>query len=362
VINGYSDLILNEAAADAPMRKHADEVRKAGEQAAALTRQLLAFGRKQISQPAVLDVNAIVEGNSKILRRVIGENIDFATSLEPGLWQVRADPGQLEQVLMNLAVNARDAMPRGGKLLIQTANVMLQENGAQSPESRSLSPHVMIAVTDTGCGMDADTRSRIFEPFFTTKGLGRGTGLGLSIVYGIVKQGGGEIEVMSEPGMGTTFKVYFPRCEAVRPAAGTARVSDMPAGSETILVVEDDSVIRNLVTMILQKGGYTVLKARNGKDALQICAETLAQIGLVLTDLVMPQMSGPELVHEIKSRIPEVKVLYTSGYADGSLMQDGNFDPEVPFIQKPFSPASLLRKVRQVLDGVADDAAVSYQG
>jgi len=349
-INGYSELMLIETSLEPAMRQTIEQVKNAGEQAAVLTRQLLAFGRKQLLQPRVLDLNAVVETNSKLLRRVIGEHIEFVTVLDPALRSVKADPGQLGQILMNLVVNSRDAMPRGGKLTVETRNVMLDETYAHDHISVHAGPYAMLAVSDTGCGMDPSTRSRIFEPFFTTKESGRGTGLGLSIVYGIVKQSGGNIWVYSEPDKGTTFKIYLPCTDELEARGEPPAVrGGVTGGSESILVVEDDAVVRQLTYRILQKVGYKVLEAQHGSEALKICQEHEGQIRLVLTDLVMPEMSGVALAEALRKLNPEIKVLYTSGYADDAIVRHGHLDPGMPFIQKPFGPHDLLRKVREVL-------------
>ena len=355
-IIGYSDLVLKGLGESDPLREDTAEIKKAGEQAAVLTRQLLAFGRRQLLEPQVLHLNAIVENNSKMLRRLIGEDIELVIVLDPALTPVKADPGQIEQVLMNLAVNSRDAMTHGGKLTIETCNITLDESYDHEHFSVNAGPYVMLAVSDTGCGMDAATRSRIFEPFFTTKELGRGTGLGLSIVYGIVKQTGGNIWVYSEPGKGTTFKIYLPRTGELetRVVVPTMPSSGILGGPETILVVEDDAVVRQLICTVLRDAGYQLLEAPHGSDALQMCRRHNGSIPLVLTDLVMPQMSGRELIEKLRPLYPGIKVLYTSGYADDAIVRHGHIDPGMPFIQKPFGPGSLLRKVREVLDGEKD--------
>jgi len=341
VINGYSDLSLREIPAGSPVRRKIDEVKKAGDQAAALTRQLLALGRKQVNQPKIVDVNAAVTSNLGILRRVIGEDIQLVTILDPELHPVKCDEGQIEQVLLNLAVNARDAMSRGGKLTIQTANTAPSETGAR---------RIMLSVRDTGCGMDAATQLRVFEPFFTTKESGRGTGLGLSIVSSIVKQNGGQVEMESQPGDGATFRILLPSAEAA-PAISMARaVNKLCTGSETILVVEDDGAVRDFVCTILEQAGYRVVAARHGHHALEIFEQQKNSFGLVVTDLVMPHMSGPELVEKLRALQAGVRVLYTSGYADDAVARHGDLDPEVPFIRKPFTSESLLQTVRQALD------------
>jgi PAS domain S-box-containing protein len=340
VINGYSDLSLREISPSDPVRRKIDEVRKAGDQAAALTRQLLAFGRKQPSQSKIVDVNAAVQSNMNILRRVLGEDVELVTVLDPTLRPVQADEGQIEQVLLNLALNSRDAMSRGGKLTIQTAN-----------EAKAAGPgQVILAVSDTGCGMDAATQLRVFEPFFTTKESGRGTGLGLSIVSSIVKQNGGKIELDTKPGEGTTFKIYLPSAEAAGPIALERPVVEGRIGSETILVVEDDAAVRQFICTILQDAGYRVSAARHGDHAIEIVQQHEDSFGLVVTDLVMPHMSGPVLVEKLRSLTPGLRVLYASGYADDAIARHGDLDSNIPFIRKPFSSDALLQMVRVSLE------------
>jgi PAS domain S-box-containing protein len=354
VINGYSDLALSEAPLDSRLREHLEQVRRAGDKAAELTRQLLAFSRKQVLQPRVLNLNEVVETHFKMLSRVLGEDIDLVTVLEPNLGHVKGDPGQLGQVLMNLVVNARDAMPQGGKLTIETHNVVLDDTYARSHVGVTPGSYVMLMVSDTGSGMDAATASKIFEPFFTTKERGKGTGLGLSIVYGIVKQSGGNIWVYSEPGRGTTFKIYLPRTheqdETAAAAAAAAAPRRLPTGSESILVVEDDAGVRELTCTILRAAGYRIFEARDVHHAMALLREHKTQIGLVLTDLVMPEISGVVLAEQLKSITPEIKVLYTSGYSDEVMVRHGHLEEGMPFIQKPFGAADLLEKVRAVLD------------
>lgn len=341
VINGYSDLSLREIPPGDPVRRKIDEVIKAGDQAAALTRQLLAFGRKQVSQLKIVDVNAAVKSNVNILRRVIGEDIELVTILGPALRPVKADEGQIEQVLLNLAVNSRDAMSRGGTLTIQTANATAKKAGGD---------RVMLAVSDTGCGMDAATQLRVFEPFFTTKESGRGTGLGLSIVSTIVKHNGGTIELDTKPGAGTTFRIYLPSAEPAESPAAARPAAESPTGTEAILVVEDDAAVRQFICTILQDAGYRVSTARHGNHALEICQQYRDRFGLVVTDLVMPHMSGPALMEKLRSLTPGVKTLYTSGYTDDAVARHGDVDPTIPFIRKPFSPETFLQKVRDALD------------
>ena len=351
VITGYSAILLETLDLAAPDRADLEEIKRAAERAAGLTRQLLAFSRKQIMQPRVLDLNVeVIAGLDKMLRRLIGEDVELVLALDPGLDLVKADPGQLEQVLMNLAVNARAAMPGGGRLTIETSNVDL---GADQAARLSVKPgrYVMLAVSDTGAGMSREAVARMFEPFFTTKEAGRGTGLGLATVYGIVKQSGGDIWVYSEPGQGTTFKVYLPTVEQTA-AAATTMLSTAPLqrGSETILLVEDDETLRVLSRRILQSRGYTVLEAVNGEDALAVCEGYEQRIDLVATDVVMPRMNGRVLVERLTAQRPAVRVLFMSGYTDDDILRRGIVDPRMAFLQKPFTPEALANKVREILD------------
>ncbi len=351
VIKGYSELLVEEVGGDGRLRRAAEEIDKAADRAALLTRQLLAFSRRQVLEPEVLDLNDVVANMDKMLRRLIGEDIDLVSVRRPGLGRVKADPGQIEQVIMNLAVNARDAMPQGGKLTLETANVELDEVYARNHVAITPGSYVMLAVSDTGCGMDAETQARIFEPFFTTKELGKGTGLGLATVYGIVKQSGGYIWVYSEPGQGTTFKVYLPRLEEAVETAQPEREIVRPArGSETVLLVEDEENVRQLVRQTLEKNGYTVLEARAGAEATQLSAQHPGPIHLMLTDVVMPKMSGRELAERLALLRPGIKVLYMSGYTDNAIVHHGVLDPGTAFLQKPFTAADLGQKVREVLD------------
>ena len=360
VINGYSDLILNEYEVASPIREKLTAVRKAGEHAAALTRQLLAFSRRQLVNPQVIDINSVVESNAKILRRIIGEDIELFAVLDPDVKSIKADSSQIEQILMNLAVNARDAMAQGGTLTIKTGNVRLDESDANEDFPISAGDYVMLEMSDTGSGMDAATKSQIFDPFFTTKEVGRGTGLGLSIVYGIVKQSDGYIRVDSEPGKGASFKVCFPRVGDARAVSAPASISaSSPRGSETILIVEDDSGVRQLVSTVLQSAGYQVLECGNGDEALLMFRENENRVGLVLTDLVMPEMSGVVLADKLKAINPLIRVLYMSGYADDAVIRHGYLDTGNPFIQKPFSAAKLLEVVREVLNRRAAGSAVA---
>ena len=348
-INGFSDLLLMNLHRGDPLRHHVDEIKKAGQRAASLTRQLLAFSRKQVLQPKVLDLNRVVSDMDQMLRRLIGEDIELETNLAPDLWCVKADPGQIEQVIMNLVVNARDAMPEGGKLLIVSSNVNGTGSGRNQTEQSS-SDYVMLRVTDTGSGIDTDTMSQIFEPFFTTKGKGKGTGLGLSTVYGIVEQSGGHISVNSELGQGATFEIYLPKSDERRASdEDMAHPLEALGGSETILLVEDEEAVRNLGSQLLASRGYKVLEARNGGEALLICEQYPNRIHLMLTDVVMPNMSGRQLAERLAPIKPDMKVIYMSGYADDTILGLGIPSSETAFLNKPFSPDALMRKVRQVL-------------
>ncbi|MEW6245990.1 MAG: response regulator [Nitrospirota bacterium] len=351
VINSYSAMLLGDIGFDSPLRNGIEQIKEAGHRAALLTRQLLAFSRQQVLEPKVLDLNAVVTNISKLLRRLIGEDIELVICADPSLGRVKADPGQIEQVIMNLAVNARDAMPKGGQLTIETMNVELGEAYPLKPASVEPGRYVMLAVSDTGCGMGAETQARIFEPFFSTKELGKGTGLGLSTVYGIVKQSGGYIWVYSELGKGTVFKIYLPRVEdpseLSEPIPAQVAVG---GGSETILLVEDDEMVRVLTRTILQMRGYALLEARNAKEALHLAEEHSGPIHLLLTDTVMPGLSGPELAERVASVRPDMNVLYMSGYTDKAMAHDYGREPRPAFLQKPFTPEALARKVREVLD------------
>lgn len=351
VINGYSEIMLQQLKPDDPNQMHVAEIKKAGDHAASLTRQLLAFSRRQVLVPQVLDLNTVIANMQTMLRRLIGEDIDLIATPAKDLGRVKADPGQVEQIILNLVVNARDAMPRGGKLTIETANVDLDEAYARNHVSVIPGPHVMLAVSDTGNGMDAETQKRIFEPFFTTKGQGKGTGLGLSTVYGIVKQSDGNIWVYSEPGHGTTFKVYLPRVDKSIEINGPAKAeAERPRGTETILLVEDDASVRLLVRATLEANGYQVLEATHGAEALSIAEQRQGKMHLLLTDLVMPGISGRVLAEQMVILQPELRVLFMSGYTDDAVVRHGGLEAGVAFIQKPFTPDGLARKVREVLD------------
>jgi nitrogen-specific signal transduction histidine kinase/CheY-like chemotaxis protein len=350
IISGYSQLILNGLPPGDANHYSAEQILKAGERAAALTRQLLAFSRPQVLQPRVLDLNKLVTGLSTLLRRVIGEDVDLQLALRPELGRVSADAGQIEQVLMNLVVNARDAMPKGGTLTIETANVDLDESYSARHMAVKPGPYVQIAVSDNGGGMDEVTQARLFEPFFTTKGAGRGTGLGLSTVFGIVKQSGGNLDVYSVPGRGTSVKVYLPRIDqpAVLEAESTGR--PVATGSETVLLVEDEEMVRHLVRETLVRAGYKVLDTSDPVEGRRLSESYRGTIHLLITDVVMPKISGRELAGELVARREGMKVLYMSGYTDHAIVNTGILHKEVAFLQKPFTPAALTAKVREVLE------------
>lgn len=352
VILGYSDISRRNLKDGDPLQKNLDEIIKASERAASLTRQLLAFSRKQVMQPKVFDLNTVVTDLEKMLRRMIGEDVELRASPQPNLGNIKADPVQLEQVIMNLVVNARDAMPKGGKLSIETTNVYLDESYAREHVSVMPGHYVMLAISDTGCGMDEDTRLRIFEPFFTTKEAGKGTGLGLSMVYGIVRQSGGNIWVYSEKGRGTTFKIYFPIVTAeAEEYKRISQTSEAPKGTETILLVEDAEWVRTLARRVLETAGYRVLEAANADAAIRLCQSRNGdRIDLLLTDVVMPGMSGNDMSKVLVEKQPGMPVLFMSGYTDEAIVQHGVLEAGINFIQKPFSPGTLAMKVREVLD------------
>ncbi len=350
VIAGYADLLRSGLHPSDPMAAFVGEIIKAGERAADLTKQLLAFSRKQIISPVILNLNDVLAGLEKMLHRLIGEDIDLAYVLDPELGQIKADPGQVEQVLLNLVVNARDAMPRGGKLTIETANVDLDAVALQGAEGMKSGAGVRLVVSDTGCGIDRATLPQIFEPFFTTKEAGRGTGLGLATVYGIVKQSDGHIIVYSEPGVGTTFNIYLPRLAApATPPKSQLQEETVLHGTETVMVVEDGDALRALMTQVLERHGYTVLSARHGGEALLLCERHTGRIDLLVTDVVMPQLSGLELAQRLAPLRPNLKVLYVSGYTDEAVVRHGVLSANMHFLQKPFTPTNLARKVRDVL-------------
>jgi PAS domain S-box-containing protein len=362
VMRGYTELMLGRLSANDPLRSNAEEIQKAADRATSLTQQLLAFSRKQVMQPKVFDLNAVVAETEKMLRRLIGEDIELATLLGAELGRVKADPGQIEQVILNLAVNARDAMPQGGKLVLETANVELTQTFARQHPGVTPGPHVMLAMSDTGVGMDAETQARIFEPFFTTKEKGKGTGLGLATVYGIVKQSGGYIWVYSEPGQGATFEIYLPQVEEGVEAVGPDKALAAPApGSETILLVEDEAPVRKLARGFLESSGYTVLEAKDGVEAIQLAQQHSGPIHLMVTDVVMPQMSGDQLIERMAQLRPEMKVLCMSGYTDEALIHHGMLDQGISLLQKPFSLDVLARTVRKVLNARRNSLATSTE-
>jgi len=349
-IFGYADLLTEEFPAGSPARQDLEEIRKAATRASALTRQLLAFSRQQVLAPVVLSVNDLVDDVDKMLRLLVGEDVELRLILASDAGNVRADSGQLQQVIMNLVVNARDAMPTGGKLVIETADAELTEQYAELHQAVIPGRYVMLAVSDTGVGMDAQTKARIFEPFFTTKEKGKGTGLGLSTVYGIVKQSGGYVWVYSEPGHGTTVKVYLPRVDAPAEPQAPPRETATLTGTETILLAEDDEILRPLTKGLLTKLGYTVLDAESAQQALAVAGARQGPIHLLVADVVMPGASGRELARRLAQSRPETRVLYVSGYTDDAIVHHGMLEPGLKFLQKPFTPAALARKVREVLD------------
>jgi PAS domain S-box-containing protein len=350
-ITGYSDLTIKRLKTEDPLRRNVEEIKKAGERAASLIRQLLAFSHNQVLQPVVLNLNAVVAEMEKMLRRLIAEDIELRTALDPALGRVKADPGQIEQVIVNLVVNARDAMPAGGKLTIETANVYLDEGYAARHVAVKPGHYIMLAVSDTGTGMDEKIQARIFEPFFTTKAQGKGTGLGLSTVYGIVRQSGGNILVYSEVGRGTTFKIYLPYTASGAPEyKRSAETEEVDHGTETILLAEDDKTVRRLVREVLESYGYQVLEAANGGAAFLICERHEGPIHLLLTDVVMPEMGGRELAARLAQLRTEMRVLYMSGYAADAIVHQGVLVEGANFIQKPFAAHALALKVREVLD------------
>ena len=365
VINGYSRLLLDSLEAGDPLRDDLEEIHKAGERAAGLTQQLLAFSRKQILQPRVLDLNRVVGEMRPMLARLMGEDVEVCVKLPAEATTICADPHQLEQVLMNLAVNSRDAMPHGGKFSIETGFVECGESHVQSRPGAQAGPYVMLAVSDTGVGMNEETLGHIFEPFFTTKEVGKGTGLGLSTIHGIVEQSGGYVEAESELERGTTFKIYMPRVVDAQADSGRPEAVPASGGKETVLVVEDQAEVRRYTAIALKAYGYQVIQAENADEALLLGERESERIDLILTDVVMPSLSGRELADRLKERWPGIKVLFMSGYTDDTIVHHGVLQKDVEFIQKPFSPAQLAIKVREMLAApggpagmvVADDEA-----
>ena len=359
IINGYSELMIEQFVADDPRRTYTAEIKSAGERAAGLTRQLLAFSRQQVLAPQVLDLNTLMANLTKLLMRLIDEDIELILKVGQLPSMIKADPGQIEQVLMNLVVNARDAMPLGGKLTLETSNVQMTEAYGTAHYSTPAGSYALLTVSDTGCGMDKDTQAHIFEPFFTTKEQGKGTGLGLATVYGIVQQSGAYIWVYSEPGVGTTFKIYFPMVSGGAEAA--EEVSLMVGGTETVLLVEDDAGLRGLARMVLEgQGGYNVLESAGGNEAKLIAGQHQGPIHLLLTDVVMPGMGGRELSEELAILRPEMKILFMSGYTDDTVVRHGVLEEGMAFLQKPFTAESLLRKVRDTLDSRSQGQKASF--
>jgi two-component system cell cycle sensor histidine kinase/response regulator CckA len=351
-ITGYTDLLLADLPGDDPRREDVDEIHRAAQRAAALTQQLLAFSRRQVMQPKVLGLNALVTDIEKLLRRLLGEDVSLATVLDPGTGNIRADPNQMQQVIMNLAVNARDAMPRGGRLTLETRSVQLDD--AYATEHRGVTPgrYALLAVSDNGSGMTEETQSHLFEPFFTTKEMGKGTGLGLATVYGIVKQSGGHIWVYSEVGVGTTIKVHLPRVdEPTEPLWRPLPAPDHSVrGSETILLVEDEPAVRGVARQLLERQGYAVLEAADGPAALALCHEAKASVDLLLTDVVMPGISGRDLADRLALQYPKLRVLFMSGYTNDAIVRHGMLEPGLDYVQKPFPSGVLFQKIREVLD------------
>jgi two-component system cell cycle sensor histidine kinase/response regulator CckA len=360
VIIGYSQVLKTGLGSGNPLYEHAEEVEKAGRRAASLTRQLLAFSRQQVLEPTILDLNALVSDAEKMLHRLIGEDVVLTTVLDEGLDRVKADPGQIEQIIMNLVVNSRDAMPQGGKVTIETSNFEMDKTYVRDHAGSKAGRYVVLAVTDTGTGMDAETLAHIFEPFFTTKERGKGTGLGLATVYGVVKQSGGYIWVDSEPGKGAAFRVYLPRIEeSVDAPVASAGPAQTSRGSETILLVEDAEPLRKLACKFLENSGYRVLTAADGEEAIQTAARERQPIHLLLTDVVMPGMNGRVLASQLGPRHPGMGVLYMSGYTDSFIAGHGVLEAGTHLLHKPFSEETLTRKVREVLDGSAPEAPVA---
>jgi two-component system cell cycle sensor histidine kinase/response regulator CckA len=356
-ISGYAELLQTRFEPGDPVRGYVDEILKSSTRATQLTRQMLAFSRRQVLQPKVLDLNGVVLNMENLLRRLIGEDIDLRTSTGPDLGAVRADQGQIEQVIMNLAVNARDAMPKGGLLTIETRNVVLDEKYNDRHGRMRSGPHVMLSVSDSGSGMDAETQSHLFEPFFTTKDRDKGTGLGLATVYGIVKQSGGDVWAYSEPGHGSCFKIYLPRVDQSPDLSSpTVAQGDSLNGTETVLLAEDSDVVRRLLRELIQSNGYKLLEARHGADALQLAKDYDGRIGLLVTDMVMPQMGGRELAEQLLPLRPQMKVLYMSGYTEDAIVRHGVMDAGTAFLEKPFTPDSLARKIRELLDQKRGDS------
>jgi two-component system, cell cycle sensor histidine kinase and response regulator CckA len=353
VILSYGELLLSDLKPGEPMRDDIEEIRKAGQRAADLTRQLLMFSRQQVIEPKVLDLNEVILGIERMLRRIVPANVDLILLAKHPLGRLRADLGSIEQVIMNLVVNARDAMPSGGKLTIATANVLLDDAFVQEHNGVQRGPYVLLTVTDSGVGMDQATLARVFEPFFTTKPKGKGTGLGLSTVFGIMQQSGGSVWVTSDLGKGTTFTIYFPRVDAAIESVRPPSIGRSQGGAETILLVEDDDQVRVVALAILRRNGYVVIEARNAGEALMQSEAHPGVIHLLLSDVVMPLVSGPQLAKRLATTRPDMKLLCMSGYTDDSLLRHGVVEDHVAYLQKPITPEALTRRVREVLDGVS---------
>ena len=350
IIIGYCELLKDTLPEEDPNLELIESIFNAGERAAGLTNQLLSFSRRSVIEPKVFDLNTVIRSTEKILGRIIGEDIEMVSILDPQLSRIKADPGLIGQVVMNLAVNARDAMPQGGKLTMETKNLILDEAYVNSHLEVQPGPYVLLMVSDTGIGMTAEVKSHIFEPFFTTKGQGKGTGLGLSVVHGIVKQSNGQIGVYSEPGVGTTFKVYLPAIDdVIRTHRSQPKQKSTSPGKESVLLVEDEAELRKLAFTILKSQGFQVLTAASGQQALEIMQQHPAGVDILVTDVVMPGMSGRQLAELLTAQFPQMKVLYLSGYTDDAIVRHGILQSEVAFLQKPFTPSLLTNKVRQVL-------------
>jgi len=352
VIYGYTQLVLDTMPSGDSQKDRLQEVKKAGERAASLTRQLLAFSRNQVLEPKVLDLNAVVTESEKMLKRLVGEDVDLTMILDPELGRVETDPSQVEQVLMNLVINARDAMPKGGKINIETANTVLDQSCCQLHKDVQPGRYVMLAVHDTGCGMDECTKSHLFEPFFTTKELGKGTGLGLAMIHGFIKQSGGYVLVESEVNQGSTIKVYLPEVQKALRSSGelTQTIEKMPHGDETVLLVEDDEAVRTFASQVLQTCGYTILEATSGQEAIELIKRHPTPVHILVSDVVMPGICGREVAEQAKVLKPAIKVLFLSGYTDDAVIRHGILTAEVAFLQKPFTPSALAVKVRKTLD------------
>ena len=355
-IMSYSELILADIPANSPQRADLDEIVKAADKAKALTRKLLAFSRQQVLRPARVDLNSTIESLRNMMRRILGKEVQLTLQLGDELWPVTADPIELERVIMNLVINSRDAMPKGGKLIVETSNVTIDEEYASTHADTSAGEYVQITVTDTGSGMTREVREKLFEPFFTTKEKGKGTGLGLPSAYGIVKQSGGFIWVYSEPGQGTTFKVYLPRAEEGESVRASTPSKNRRVGTETILLVEDDAEVRQVATRILRRNGYQVLEAENGAEALKLCESQEEPVDLIVTDIVMPEMGGSELAKKIREKQPDARILFTSGYTEDTALRQQFLQPGEAFIEKPFTPALLAQKARDLLSPVVPES------